>query len=265
MKTHMTIAEYFDKAGFQLTSGRLSQESEYSGQSAQNEFKNVLNRVSADPKTTGRINPWKMNLSDYRASAVRAMARAIPDETQTGAALSDEETADETQTTGENVQSGNESVLTALKQYSHDLNNISGKTVDALPAGISGRQKIDSCIENAALKYNLPKELIHCVIRAESGFRSKAVSRSGAMGLMQLMPGTARELGVSNPFDIEQNIDGGTRYLKKMLDQFDGDVKLALAGYNAGPGAVEKYRGIPPYKETIRYVDRVLNDYRENV
>jgi soluble lytic murein transglycosylase-like protein len=100
--------------------------------------------------------------------------------------------------------------------------------------------------------------LIKGVIRAESNFQVDAVSRAGAQGLMQLMPGTAKELSVTRPFDIDQNIDGGTRYLRKMLDSFGGDVKLALAAYNAGPGTVRKYAGNVPYQETTQYINRVL-------
>jgi soluble lytic murein transglycosylase-like protein len=120
------------------------------------------------------------------------------------------------------------------------------------------RQKIEKSIQKAAKKYNLSPELIRGVIQAESNFRVDAVSRAGAQGLMQLMPATAKELGVSNPLDINQNIDGGARYLRKMLDRFGGNVKLALAAYNAGPGTVRKYAGNVPYRETIQYVDRVL-------
>jgi soluble lytic murein transglycosylase-like protein len=120
------------------------------------------------------------------------------------------------------------------------------------------RQKIEKSIQKAARKYNLSPELIRGVIQAESNFRVDAVSRAGAQGLMQLMPATAKELGVTKPFDIEQNIDGGAHYLRKMLDGFGGDVKLALAAYNAGPGTVRKYAGKVPYPETIQYVDRVL-------
>jgi soluble lytic murein transglycosylase-like protein len=120
------------------------------------------------------------------------------------------------------------------------------------------RQKIENSIRKAAKKYNLPQGLIKGVIRAESNFQIDAVSRAGAQGLMQLMPATARELGVTKPFDIDQNIDGGSRYLRKMLDNFGGNVKLALAAYNAGPGTVRKYEGKVPYPETIQYIDRVL-------
>ncbi|SPD73891.1 Soluble lytic murein transglycosylase [uncultured Desulfobacterium sp.] len=117
---------------------------------------------------------------------------------------------------------------------------------------------IERSINKAAQKYDLPDELIRGVIKAESGFQVRAESRAGARGLMQLMPDTARELGVKDVFDVEQNIDGGTRYLKKMMDRFDNDIEKALAAYNAGPGTVERYGGKVPYKETSQYVKRVL-------
>jgi soluble lytic murein transglycosylase len=103
--------------------------------------------------------------------------------------------------------------------------------------------------------------LIHSVIQAESDFDTAAVSRKGALGLMQLMPATAAGLGVSNPFDVDQNVRGGARYLRQMLDRF-GRLDLALAAYNAGPGAVERHGGVPPYAETQRYVHKVLSLYR---
>ncbi len=127
------------------------------------------------------------------------------------------------------------------------------KTHDA-----DGSSAIERSINRAAQKYNLPSELIKGVIKAESGFQVRAESRAGARGLMQLMPGTARELGVKDVFDVEQNIDGGTRYLKKMMDRFDNDIEKALAAYNAGPGTVERYDGKVPYKETTQYVKKVL-------
>jgi soluble lytic murein transglycosylase-like protein len=120
------------------------------------------------------------------------------------------------------------------------------------------RYKIEKSIQKAASKYDLPPGLIKGVIRAESNFQVDAVSRAGAQGLMQLMPATAKELGVTKPFNIDQNIDGGARYLRKMLDSFGGDVKLALAAYNAGPGTVRKYAGNVPFRETMQYVNRVL-------
>lgn len=120
----------------------------------------------------------------------------------------------------------------------------------------------DGIIESTSRKYGLDPALVKAVIRAESGYRPDAISGAGAQGLMQLMPGTARGLGVSDPFDPAQNIDGGVRYLKSQIDRF-GDVKLALAAYNAGPGAVAKFGGIPPYRETQNYVNKVLS-YRED-
>jgi soluble lytic murein transglycosylase-like protein len=117
---------------------------------------------------------------------------------------------------------------------------------------------VETSVQKAAAKYNLPAELIRSVIRAESNFQADAVSPAGARGLMQLMPETARELGVTNLFDVQQNIDGGARYLRQMLDRFGGDVKRALAAYNAGPGAVEQYGGEVPFNETRQYVQRVL-------
>jgi hypothetical protein len=125
-------------------------------------------------------------------------------------------------------------------------------------AALTDHQTIEQSIQRAAAKYNLPPELITAVIRAESNFKVSAVSSAGARGLMQLMPETAKELGVKNPFDIEQNIDGGTKYLRKMMDRFGGSVRKALAAYNAGPGTVLKYNGRVPYPETRQYVKRVL-------
>ena len=123
----------------------------------------------------------------------------------------------------------------------------------------SVRAKIKQTIRRAAQKYGLPANLIQAVIQAESDFRVGAISPAGAQGLMQLMPETAKELGVDSPLDIDQNIDGGSRYLRRMLDLFEGDVEHALAAYNAGPGAVRRFKGVPPYRETRRYIQKVLD------
>jgi len=127
--------------------------------------------------------------------------------------------------------------------------------------------RINQAVETAAQKYNLNPNLIKSVIKAESSFNPYARSNAGAEGLMQLMPSTARALGVSNSFDINQNIDGGAKYLREKLDQFNGNISLALAAYNAGPNAVIRYNGIPPYTETQNYVKKVLSyleDYNKS-
>lgn len=116
--------------------------------------------------------------------------------------------------------------------------------------------ELNSVISKVGDKYGIEPAVIKAVIRVESGFRSDAVSRVGAKGLMQLMPGTAQALGV-DPMNAEQCIDGGTRYLKQMIDRF-GSLELGLAAYNSGPGSVSRYNGIPPYDETRRYVNNVL-------
>lgn len=119
-------------------------------------------------------------------------------------------------------------------------------------------QEFEHLITAASAKYGVSASLIRAVIQAESGYNPQAVSRAGAGGLMQLMPGTARQLKVADRFDPGQNVDGGVRYLKFLLDTFKGDVSLALAAYNAGLSNVAKYGGIPPFEETRTYVSRVL-------
>ena len=134
----------------------------------------------------------------------------------------------------------------------------SRSTLQEVRSENSSGHPVETSIQRAAARYNLSPELIRAVIRAESNYQADAVSSAGAKGLMQLMPDTARELGVTNSFDIQQNIDGGARYLRQMLDRFGGDTRRALAAYNAGPAAVEQYNGDVPFSETRQYVQRVM-------
>jgi soluble lytic murein transglycosylase-like protein len=123
------------------------------------------------------------------------------------------------------------------------------------------QEDIDAAIEKAAARHNVDANLVRSVIKVESNFNPNAVSRKGAMGLMQLMPQTARQLNVKNPFDPQQNVDAGVRHLKKLLESYGGDVKLTLAAYNAGSGAVARSAGIPRFTETQNYVRRITNLY----
>ena len=131
--------------------------------------------------------------------------------------------------------------------------NNQGKQASAL--------QVDEAIDMAAARHNVDPNLVRAVIKVESNFNSNAVSRKGAMGLMQLMPSTARQLKVKNPFDAEQNVDAGVRHLKQLLENYGGNVDLTLAAYNAGAGAVARSSGVPRYAETQNYVRRITNLY----
>ena len=142
-----------------------------------------------------------------------------------------------------------------------------GKTSPAIidaetkPLGTTAAGEYEALITEAAAKYNVDPHLVAAVAQTESDFSQAARSDAGAIGVMQLMPDTAAALGV-DPYDVKGNIEGGTQYLRQMLDTFGGDVTKAVAAYNAGPQAVKEYGGVPPYNETVGYVNKVLDLYR---
>lgn len=139
---------------------------------------------------------------------------------------------------------------------------VTAATPAAAPGAITTLAALDSLIEETAGREGVDPLLVHAIIHTESAYNPYALSYKGAEGLMQLIPGTARLMGVRNSFDIRQNVEGGVKYLKQMLDRF-GDLRFAIAAYNAGPEAVARYNGIPPYAETIGYVYRVGKRYGE--
>lgn len=136
------------------------------------------------------------------------------------------------------------------------LNTANSNIIATFPT--SNRTQYNDIIAEMGAKYNVPVNLISKVIETESNFDEKVTSPAGAQGLMQLMPATAKSLGVEDPFNARQNIEGGVKYLKSMLNKYNGDLTLALAAYNAGPGNVDKYGGVPPFEETENYIEKIL-------
>ena len=165
--------------------------------------------------------------------------------------------------TDENISVPDKSAAQEFKSILDEKLNENNKTTESIEKTTfkNSRENIENLIDKYAQKNDLDPDFIKAVVKQESGFNPDAKSKCGAMGLMQLMPQTAKGLGVIDAFDPEQNIDGGTRYLKSMMNRFNNDPKLALAAYNAGPAAVQRYGDIPPYKETQNYVKNILSSY----
>ena len=268
-QNHLTVRDYFDRAIGGRPRNAKGASSGRNKASVTRGFHRILTSRQMQRSTKHQAKSGGLKITDYLAKPVHAKYKFK---------LRPEIAPDKKATPDPAVFSGHpalaESTVSAKKTAApshpiiNDLARLRSAGLRSLQeqVGTNDHQKIKNSILKAAQKYDLPVNLIKGVIRAESNFQVKAVSHAGAQGLMQLMPDTARELGVNNPFNIEENIDGGSRYLRKMLDSFGGDLKLALAAYNAGPEAVIKYGGkVPPYRETQQYVKRVLRFTRQTV
>jgi soluble lytic murein transglycosylase-like protein len=160
------------------------------------------------------------------------------------------------------VRTASPRAMRSARAVAGEVSDFAARGANISQAAGDGRvsaEDIDRYIEEAAARHNVDPDLVRAVIKVESNFNPRAVSRKGAMGLMQLMPATARRYDVSNPFDARQNVDAGVRHLKGLLENFRGNVPLTLAAYNAGEGAVERSGGIPPYTETRNYVRRITH------
>jgi len=134
---------------------------------------------------------------------------------------------------------------------------------EALPPEAQPKMSIPEAVNAASDKHQIDADLINSVIHAESAFNPRARSSKGALGLMQLMPQTASQLGVKDAYDPAANVDGGTQYLRELLEKYNGDLIKALAAYNAGPGRVQQYKGVPPYRETQAYVARIVREFNQ--
>jgi hypothetical protein len=261
-ENHLTIRDYFDRVIGARPRNRRKFVPDKVRLSENRTFHQMLTSQRRKHPNRPEAKSGGLKITDYLARPVRAKSRFN---------LRSVKTAVDKSKANEDILSGHPALV-----ESKDPPQIASAPPPSLktdlspphPAGLRSFQKttgtgehqiIETSILRASRRYDLPVNLIKSVIRAESNFQVNAVSHAGALGLMQLMPATAQELGVKDPFDIQENIDGGSRYLRKMLDSFGGDLKLALAAYNAGPEAVIKYgRKVPPYRETQLYVKRVL-------
>jgi Transglycosylase SLT domain len=259
---HLTVRDYFDQVLLSSTAKRDAVSSVKADASGNGSFRRILTSYGNQRSDRDSLKPTGLTIVDYLKNPVRVKCQ-FNHRLSSRATAKKETKADTSYGLSTPLPAGQptdtNTVTAGLKNTPQAYTDSSVPVTANNQTGSNESQMIERSIHKAARKYSLPPGLLKGVIRAESNFQVGAVSQAGAQGLMQLMPATAKALGVRNPFNIEENIEGGARYLRQMLDSFGGDVKVALAAYNAGPGAVEKYGGrIPPYQETERYINRVM-------
>jgi len=282
----MTIEDYMKKASGRFKVVRQDLKHQKETQATSSDFNGILSTFKKpshqpEPKTSKGLS-----VADYRLRPVitsnSQLSRQSPAEAQTAHSNPSQgitaykETSEyffgpETSNTQPSISLETVANERTQNRSQSDLSNFrktlfptSGKGLSQIRSNVTSH-KIEKAIQDAAVQYQLSPQLIKGVIKAESDYDVNAVSPAGAQGLMQLMPGTAKDLGVKDPFDIKENIDGGVRYLKKMMDMFGGNVRQALSAYNAGPGTVKRYNGNVPYNETRQYVDRVIDHTKNTV
>lgn len=239
---NMTIQDYFKRSGVESPVAIRRDTNSAAAQKMESSFSQTLAAVQSSDNSQPELKG--LSIRDYVARPVQAIRSQRP---FIGSPKNERQTSPE----------ASDSDLKFVEPVS--MTRDSSRESET----ISEKEKILNSINEAAKRYDLPTSLIRAVVKAESNYQVRAESPAGAQGLMQLMPATARELGVRNSFDIGQNIDGGAKYLRMMLDQFDGNIKTALSAYNAGPGTVSKFNGNVPYTETRHYVERVMRFARE--
>lgn len=276
VQSKMTIEDYMKNASgrFKVVRQDLKPQKAASEPSS-SEFNGIL---STFKKPSNQSEPKTMkglSVADYRSHPVASLYNRTAKQLPTNAKTPDSDKSTSKKASeyliGAETQIPMSPDAAGADEHTHDtsLSSFSNFQKAILPPpGTDAPQirsivissKIEKAIQDAAAQYQLSPKLIKGVIKAESNYDANAVSPAGAQGLMQLMPGTAKDMGVKNPFDIKQNIDGGVRYLKKMMEMFGGNVKQALSAYNAGPGTVKRYKGDVPYSETRQYVDKVIDN-----